>query len=103
VPEAGGRTLKEESPLANYRASGYGKPTVLSFHSGACSGCGSEFAACGTWNAIGGSQRSKQSDWKRSLPRSTSEIRNIQTESNCLISCPRFGTRRASSSDGLRL
>src|SRR5271169_6180033 len=28
---------------------GYGKPTVLSFHSGACSGCGSALAAFGTW------------------------------------------------------
>jgi hypothetical protein len=38
----------EGNRLANFNARGYGKPTVLSFHSGACSGCGSEFAACGT-------------------------------------------------------
>ncbi len=45
-------------PLANYKTSAYGKPTVLSFHTGACSGCGSEFAACGTWNGrVGAAQR----------------------------------------------
>ena len=49
-----GWTSKGESPVANYRASGYGKPTDLSFHSGACSGCRSDFTACGTWNGRGG-------------------------------------------------
>jgi hypothetical protein len=33
---------------------------------------------------IKGLQKRKQSGWKRSLPKSTNEIRNIQTESNCL-------------------
>jgi hypothetical protein len=54
----GGLLPEAESPVVNFKARGYGKPTVLSFHSGACSGCGSEFAACGTWNGrVGATQR----------------------------------------------
>ena len=34
-------------------ASGYGKPAVLAFHSGACSGCGSVLAPFGTWMGRG--------------------------------------------------
>ena len=50
-----------------------------------CDGCGGEFflghnpASADRWV-----EKSKQSGWKRSLPRSTTAIRNTPTESNCL-------------------
>jgi hypothetical protein len=57
VPEDGADD-QGKSPAGNFNARGYGKPMVLSFHSGACSGCGSEFAACGTWNGrVGAAHR----------------------------------------------
>jgi hypothetical protein len=67
---------------------GYGKPTVLSFHSGACSGCGSEFAAWATWNGrVGATQRVETGAALLSLPSSESRGAAMRSAS---ISIRRF-------------
>ena len=63
-----------------------------------CDGCGEDFfighnpASVDRW--IGGLQKSKQSGWRRSLPKSTSATRNTLTGSNCLSSRLQFWTGR---------
>src|ERR1700690_2711311 len=80
--------LRDLQPRFNKLYAKTGGRSVLSFPAGGCSGCGSEFPACGTWNGrVGATQRVETGAALLSSPSSVSRgaaMRNAYFDSQVL-------------------